>query len=87
LSDHRGSREGAPLAETHLEAVQRILKEAIQPGEVDVIPAPNEFNQAIGRTAALSTLFRNRSYCIFKIIGQNVIEFGMAWLDCCGSHR
>ncbi|MFA6373719.1 MAG: hypothetical protein WCW68_13940 [Methanothrix sp.] len=41
------------IAEVHLETVQRILKEAIQPGEVDVIPAPNEFNQAIGRTSAL----------------------------------
>ncbi len=42
-----------PSAEKHLEAAQRILKEAILPEKVDVIPAPNEFNQAIGRATAL----------------------------------
>jgi hypothetical protein len=37
-----------PLAEAHLAMAQAIL-----PGKVDVILAPNEFNQAISRAAAL----------------------------------
>jgi hypothetical protein len=41
------------LAEVHLKTAQRILKEVNLPEKVDVIPAPNEFNQAISRATAL----------------------------------
>ncbi|MGB5099538.1 MAG: hypothetical protein WBN94_02930 [Methanothrix sp.] len=64
--DRRGSREierygptiaaaekELPIAEAHPETVQTILKEAILPEKMDVIPAPNEFNQAISRATAL----------------------------------
>jgi hypothetical protein len=37
-----------PIAEAHLETAQAILLE-----KVDVISAPNEFNQAISRATAL----------------------------------
>jgi len=37
-----------PLAEAHLAEAQAIL-----PEKVDVIPAPNAFNQAISRATAL----------------------------------
>jgi hypothetical protein len=55
LVNHSGrlARRSCPLQRRHFEAVKRVLKEAIQPGEVDVIPAPNEFNQAISRATAL----------------------------------
>lgn len=59
--DRRGSREierygliiaaaekELPLAEAHLEMAQAIL-----PDKMDVIPARNEFNQAISRATAL----------------------------------
>jgi hypothetical protein len=36
-----------PLAEAHLAKPQAILGEAIMPEKVDVVLAPNEFNQAI----------------------------------------
>jgi hypothetical protein len=42
-----------PLAEAHLRKAEAILSEAILPEKVDVIPAPNAFNQAIGRATAL----------------------------------
>jgi hypothetical protein len=53
LADHSGIREGAPIAEEHLGTAQAILGEAILFEKVDVIPAPNEFNQAISRATAL----------------------------------
>jgi len=42
-----------PIAEAHLAKAQAILGEAILPGKVDVISAPNEYNQAISRATAL----------------------------------
>jgi hypothetical protein len=47
------SEKELPFAEAHLAKAQAILGEAILPEKVDVILAPNEFNQAIGRAAAL----------------------------------
>lgn len=41
------------LAEAHLTKAQAILGEAILPEKVDVILAPNEFNQAISMATAL----------------------------------
>jgi len=41
-----------PLAEAYLAKAQAILGEAILPEKVDVILAPNEFNQAISRAVA-----------------------------------
>lgn len=42
-----------PLAEAHLAKAQAILGEAILPEKVDVVAAPNKFNQAICRATAL----------------------------------
>jgi hypothetical protein len=42
-----------PIAEAHLETAQAILGEAILLEKVDIIPAPNEFNQAISRATTL----------------------------------
>lgn len=41
------------IAEARLEMAQAIFGEAILLEKVDVISAPNEFNQAIGRATAL----------------------------------
>jgi hypothetical protein len=70
-----------PLAEAHLDTVQRIQKEAKLPEKVNVFPAPNEFQPGHGgERRPYNLFFGKRFYDIFKIIGQNVIELGAAWL-------
>jgi hypothetical protein len=47
------AEEMLPIATAHLEKAQTILGEAILPGKVNILPAKNEFNQAINRATAL----------------------------------
>lgn len=45
----RAAEKEMPVAEAHYEKVRAILKEAILPEKVNVLPAPSEYNQAIVR--------------------------------------